>query len=76
MLYLSDMLVEFSLTCIFHHVWKINYGDQIPRNFTHTPLPHLKLQVEYFENFPQQQKGMEQIMICFIKFELENMKKA
>ena len=45
-------------------------------NFTHTPLPHLKLQVEYFENFPQQQKGMEQIMICFIKFELEHMKKA
>ena len=44
--------------------------------FTHTPLPHLKLQAEYFENFPQQQKGMEQIMICFIKFQLENMKKA
>ena len=54
------MLVEFSLTCMFHHVWKKFfqfYGVHILENelnlwiFTHAPGP--KLQVESFENlFP------------------------
>ena len=36
--------------------------------FTHAPIPHSKLQAEFFENlFPQQQKGVEKSMICFTK---------
>ena len=58
------MLVEFSLTCIFRHVWEnflfklmvfiflenaLNLGM-----FTHSFVPHPKLQAEFFENlFPQ-----------------------
>ena len=43
--------------------------------FTHVPVPHSKLQAEFFENlFPQQQKGVKKTMICFITFRSENMK--
>ena len=42
---------------------------------THAPIPHSKLQAEYFENlFPSQQKRVDKIMICFIKIQSENMK--
>ena len=77
------MLVEFSLTCIFQHVWEkfFNLWCHIPRNslnlcfFTHAPVPHSKLLVEFFENlFPPRQKGLEEAMICFVKIQSENMK--
>ena len=45
--------------------------------FTHVPLPHSKLQVQFFENpFPPKakNKGAEEAMICFIKIQSENMK--
>ena len=45
--------------------------------FTHTPVPHSKLQVKFFENlFPPRAKnnGVEETMICFIKIQSENMK--
>ena len=43
--------------------------------FTHVPIPHLELQVEFFQNlFLQQQKGVEKTMIHFIKIHSENMK--
>ena len=56
------MLVEFSLTCIFHYVWEkvfkfmvftflenlLNLGI-----FPHFPIPRSKLPAEFFENlFP------------------------
>ena len=42
---------------------------------THAPIPHSKLQAEYFENlFPSQQKRVDKTMICFIKIQSENMK--
>ena len=80
----SRMLVQFSLTCIFHHVWKkdqfIVFTLENELNlciFTHVPLPHSKLQVQFFENpFPPKakNKGAEEAMICFIKIQSENMK--
>ena len=72
----SRMLVKFSLTCIFHHVWKkIQFMVFILENelnlfiFTHVPVPHSKLQVQFLENlFPPRakNKGAEEAMICFI----------
>ena len=42
---------------------------------THAPIPHSKLQAEYFENlFPSQQKRVDKTMICFIRIQSENMK--
>ena len=42
--------------------------------FAHAPVPHSKLQVEFFENlFPPNTKGVEETMICFIKIQSENM---
>ena len=79
------MLVEFSLTCIFQHVWEIFSicGVYIPRKslnlcfFTHALVSHSKLLVEFFENlFPQRQKRSEEAMICSIKIQSENMKMA
>ena len=80
----SRMLVQFSLTCIFHHVWKKNqfmvFTLENELNlciFTRVPLPHSKLQVQFFENpFPPRakNKGVEEAMICFIKIQSENMK--
>ena len=54
------MLLSFSLTCIFQHVKNFSiYGVHIPRIslnlcfFTHAPVAHSKLLVEFFENlFP------------------------
>ena len=43
------------------------------RVFTHTPVPHSKLQVEFFENiFPQNKWWEEETMIHFIKIQSEN----
>ena len=45
--------------------------------FIHAPVPHSKLQVQFFENlFPPRakNKGVEETMICFIKIQSENMK--
>ena len=43
--------------------------------FTHAPVPHSKLLVEFFENlFPPRQKGLEEAMICSVKIQSENMK--
>ena len=58
------------------------YGVHIPRKslnlcfFTHAPVPHSKLPVEFFENLsPPRQKGWgEEAMICSIKIQSENMK--
>ena len=56
------------------------YGVHILRKslnlcfFTHAPVPHSKLLVEFFENlFPQRQKGLEEAMICSVKIQSENM---
>ena len=75
------MLVEFSVTCIFHRVWENFFNLWCSENalnlciFTHALVPHSKLQVEFFENlFPLRRKGwMEETMICFIKIHSENM---
>ena len=81
--YLSRMFVEFSLTCIFQHMWEklLIYGVPIPRKsmnlsfFAHAPVPHSKLRVEIFENlFAPRQEGWEEAMICSIKTEPENTK--
>ena len=44
--------------------------------FTHAPVPHSKLQVQFFENLflPRaKDKEVEETMICFIKIQSENM---
>ena len=79
---LSRMLVKFSLTCIFHHVWEKFFNlwcshQKMNCIFTHNLVPHSKLQVTFFENlFPPRAKnnGVEETMICFIKIQSENMK--
>ena len=43
--------------------------------FTHAPVLHSKLLVEFFENlFQPRQKGLEEAMICSVKIQSENMK--
>ena len=52
-------------------------NEQNLRIFSHDPVPHSKLQVQFFENlFPPRakNKGVEETMICFIKIPSENMK--
>ena len=82
------MLVGFSLTCVFQcvlekffNLWCSHssiYGVHKSLNlcvFTHAPVPHAKLLVEFFENlFPPGQKGLEEAMICSVKIQSENMK--
>ena len=66
------MLAEFSQTCIFHQVserflklWCSHSKKSIPLNnlgiFTHAPIPHSKLQAEFFENLlhPTAERGGE-----------------
>ena len=58
------------------------YGVHIPRKslnlcfFTHAPVPHSKLLVEFFENLfpPRQKAGVDEAIICCIKIQSENMK--
>ena len=57
------------------------YGAHILRKslnlciFTHAPVAHSKLLVEFFENlFPSRRKGLEEAMICCVKIQSENMK--
>ena len=45
--------------------------------FTHAPVPHLKLQIEFFENLfspTVKNKEVEETMIWFIKVQSENTK--
>ena len=43
--------------------------------FTHSPVPHLKLQVKFFENlFTPKVEGLEEATICSIKIQSGNMK--
>ena len=61
------MLVEFSLTCMFHHMWEKIFSFMVfiflenalnQWIFTHAPGPQSKRHVEFFENiFPPRQKG-------------------
>ena len=82
---LSRMFVEFSDLCIPPCVGKIfQFIVFISENalnlciFTHCQVPHSKLQVQFFENlFPPRAKNkgvVEETMICFLKFQSENMK--
>ena len=57
------------------------YGVHIPRKslnlcfFTHAPVPHSKLQVEFFENlFSPKTEGVDEALVCSIKIQLEDMK--
>ena len=67
---LYKLLVEFSLTFIFHHMREIFQFMvfTFPENalnlciFTHVSVPHSKLQVELFENlFPPRGKGWRKL---------------
>ena len=43
--------------------------------FTHAPVPHSKLLVEFLKNlFPPRQKGLEEAMIYSVKIQSENTK--
>ena len=56
------------------------YGVHIPRKslnlcfFTHAPVPHSKLLLEFFENLFSPRQGVEEAMICSIKIQSENIK--
>ena len=64
---LSRILVEISLTFIFHLVWenlfqfmvfKVLENALYLRIFTHVPVIHSKIQAKFSENlFPQDKKG-------------------
>ena len=72
------MLVEFSLTCIFHHIWKnlfnlrCSHSQKVHLNlciFTHAQAFHSKLQVEVFEHlFPPRRKGWRKLWSALSKF--------
>ena len=61
------MLVQFSLTCMFHHVWEKFFNFMVftfleyALNlwiFNHAPVFQSKLQIEFSENlFSQDEKG-------------------
>ena len=56
------------------------YGVHILRKslnlcfFTHAPVPHSKLLLEFFENLFSPRQGVEEAMICSIKIQSENIK--
>ena len=67
------MLVKFSLTCIFQHVWEklLIYGVHIPRkciesmHFYSGPTPPLKNPGRMFlKSVSPETEGMEEAMIC------------
>ena len=79
--YLSRMLVEFSLTCIFQHVRKKIYGVNIPRKsieYIHLysyPSPQLKTPGTIFwKSVSPNTKQLEEAMIFSIKIQSEYMK--
>ena len=75
------MLAEFSLTCIFQHVWEkfFNLWCHIARkslNLCFLLMPrssHSKLLEEFFENVSPKTEGLEEAMICSVKIQSENM---
>ena len=78
---LCKMLFEFSLFCIFHHVWERKIQFMVFKFlenalnlciFIHAPVPHSKLQAEYFENlFPPRRKGWSKLWCALWKFKLK-----
>ena len=73
--FLSRMLVEFSLTWIFHHLWEklFNLWCFIPRKCIESM--HFDLFPRIFWKFVSPKaKGVQETMICFMKVESENMK--
>ena len=81
--YLSRMLVEFFLTCIFQHVWEkcFNLCVHIPRkcieslHFYSCPSSPLKIPVRIFwKPVSLNAEGMEEAVICSIKIQSEYMK--
>ena len=80
--YLSRMLVEFSLTCIFHIVWEkiFNLCSHSPKmhwmyHFYSCPSPPLKTPGRIFWESPPNGRGGRKLpMICSIKIQSENMK--
>ena len=72
---LSEMLVEFCLTCIFHHVWEKFMVIKLENAlnlciFIHTPVLHLKLKILIFQNLfspTAKNKNVKKTMICIIK---------
>ena len=59
--YLSRMLVEFSLTCVgkMFQFMVFTFLENVLNLciFTYAPVPHSKLQVEFFENTEQKGSG-------------------
>ena len=81
--YLSRMLVEFSLTCIFQHVWEKFFNLWCSHStkmhwmyhFYSCPSPPLKTPGRSFENlFPLKTEWVEEAMTFSIKIQSENMK--
>ena len=74
---LSRMLVEFSLTCIFHHVWENFFNLKKCIESTHfysCPSHPLKTPGRIFwKSVSSKTKGLEETMTCFIKIQSENM---
>ena len=74
------MLVEFSLTCIFQHVWETLFtlGCHIARKSSNlcflfmSQSPHSKLRVEFFENVSTKTERVEEAIICSVKIQSEN----
>ena len=76
--YHCTMLVEFSLTCIFQHVWEkfcqiivLTFLENALNLciFTHVSVPHSKLQVDSFENlFSPRRKGWRKLWFALSKF--------
>ena len=69
------MFVEYSLTCVFHHVWEKFFNFMVfaflkntlnLRIFTHAQVPQSKPLAEFLENlFPQGEKGGEKYDLLY-----------
>ena len=75
------MLVEFSLTCMFHHVWENFFSFMVLTFlenalnlwiFTYAPIPQSKLQAEYFEKLiPPRRKEGRKLWFALLKYNQE-----
>ena len=79
--YLSRMVVEFSVTCIYHQVWEksfnlwCSHSKKMHWIYAFLLMPQfLSLGRIFWKSVCPKTKKVEKTMICFIKIQSENIK--
>ena len=80
---LSRMLFEFSLICVFQHMWEkffnlwCSHSQKITESMLFYSCPSLPLKSpgkNFWKSISPKTEGVEEAMICFIKTQSQNMK--